>query len=127
MDIEGYWRATIHQDAEAMRKYFMPAATIRWHNTNEQFTVEEFIEVNCDYPGDFDGQIERIERIDNLIVTVVHIFSKDGLQSVHATSFIRTQNHQIIELDEYWGDDGLPPSWRLDKKIGKKIMDDKGW
>ncbi|EIK81944.1 hypothetical protein CGSMWGv1400E_01445 [Gardnerella vaginalis 1400E] len=38
-------------------------AVIRWHCTNEKFSAQEYIDVNCNYPGDWDGAIERIEEI----------------------------------------------------------------
>ena len=60
-----------------MRSYFHENAVIRWHNTNEEFTLNEFIQANCEYPGKWDGKIERIERIDQVIITVTHVFSTE--------------------------------------------------
>ena len=42
MDVEQYWSAALAQEAETMRHFFRKDAIIRWPNTNEQFTVEEF-------------------------------------------------------------------------------------
>ena len=36
-------------------------------------------------------------------------------------SFFKFENDRILTLDEYWGECGDAPQWRLDKKIGKKI------
>ena len=47
LDIKKFWKAIAEQDAEKIRSYFNKTATIRWHNTNEQFTLEEFIKANC--------------------------------------------------------------------------------
>ena len=30
-------------------------------------------------------------------------------------------NDKIIEVDEYWGDDGPAPQWRMNKHIGRPI------
>lgn len=38
-------------------------AVIRWHFTNEKSSAQEYIDVNCNYPGDWDGAIERIDEI----------------------------------------------------------------
>lgn len=122
LNIEEYWKASLRQDASAMKTYFAPDAWIRWHNTNEQFTVEEFIQVNCEYPNTWNGDIERVEYIDDLIITAVHVFSKDLSLSFHVTSFIKIQQDKIISIDEYWGDDDLAPQWRLDMHIGKPIQ-----
>lgn len=122
LNIEEYWKASLRQDASAMKTYFAPDAWIRWHNTNEQFTVDEFIRVNCEYPNTWNGDIERVEYIDDLIITAVHVFSKDLSLSFHVTSFIKIQQDKIISIDEYWGDDDLAPKWRLDMHIGKSIQ-----
>ena len=121
MDIHAFWNATLKQDANAMRTFFHDNAYINWHCTNEHFTVNEFIRANCEYPGRWDGVIERIEYIDDLIITVVNVFSANKELSFHVVSFINVGNGKILSIDEYWGDDGPAPQWRLDKKIGSAI------
>lgn len=121
MNVEAFWQAVLAQDAPALRPFFADHAYINWHCTNEHFTVEEFIQANCEYPGRWDGEIERVEVLDGLIVTAVHVFSKTAPLSFHVTSFIRVQEGKILSMDEYWGDDGPPPQWRLDKHIGSPI------
>lgn len=121
MDIKKYWKYTLDQNAKAMRSYFEKDAVIKWHNSNEYFTVDEFIRANCEYPGEWEGEIERVERLGNLIITVVHVYTKDSKLSFHVTSFIEINNDKIISIDEYWGDDGSAPEWRLNKHIGKTI------
>ena len=51
MDIQKFWDAVLRQDAEAIRKYFHPDAWVNWHNTNEHFTVEEFIRATASTPA----------------------------------------------------------------------------
>ncbi len=121
MDINGYWKAALSQQPEAMKAFFHPDAFVNWHNTNEHFTVEEFIRANCEYPGSWDGEIERIEKLPNLIITVVHVYSRDEKISCHVTSFMRIIDDKISSIDEYWGDDGTPPQWRRNKHIGTPI------
>ena len=121
MDIHKFWEVVLHQDADAIREYFYPDAYVNWHNTNEHFTVEEFIRANCEYPGEWDGAVEQIIMSDTHIVTATHMFSKDGSISCHATSFIRVVDGKITAVDEYWGDDGPAPQWRKNKHIGTEI------
>lgn len=121
MNIHNFWSAVLRQDAEAIRGYFHPDAWVRWHNTNEHFTVEEFIRTNCDYPGDWDGAVERCETAGDTIITATHVHSADGALSFHVTSFIRVTDGKIASVDEYWGDDGPAPQWRQDMHIGSKI------
>lgn len=121
MNIKGFWDAVVRQDGDAIREYFHPDAWVNWHNTNEHFTVEEFIRANCEYPGQWDGEVERIITTDTTIVTATHVYSRDGRLSFHATSFIRVVDGKIASMEEYWGDDGEAPQWRQEKHIGRKI------
>lgn len=122
MHIKQYWQAVLQQDAEALRTYFLPDAYVNWHNTNEHFTAEEFIRANCEYPGSWTGKIQRLDFLGDLIITVVRIWSKDNAASYHVTSFLRIRDGKIASIDEYWGDDGPAPQWRLDKKLGTPIL-----
>lgn len=121
MDLQAFWQAVLRQDSTALRPYFHPEACIRWHNTNERFTVEEFICANCEYPGQWAGELERMEAHCDGAVTVAHVHSVDGALSFHAVSFFQFQKDKIFLLDEYWGDDGPAPQWRLDKHLGRPI------
>lgn len=123
MELHKYWEDVLHQDADALKKYFAENAYIRWHNTNEQFTVNEFIRANCEYPGIWKGKIERIEVIADTSIVVVHVWSEDKVMSFHVVSFIKIEHGKITSIDEYWGDDGTAPQWRLDKRIGIPIQE----
>ena len=63
MDIKAFWRAVLAQDEPEIRTYFAPDAYVNWHCTNEHFTVDEFITANCEYPGEWDGAVERIDTL----------------------------------------------------------------
>ncbi len=121
MNIYQFWNDVLEQKADALRDYFHENAYINWHCTNEHFTVEEFIIANCEYPGAWGGEVERVEKINDLIVTVTHVFSQNREMSFHVTSFIITVDDKIAAIDEYWADDGIAPQWRLDKHIGTAI------
>jgi len=121
MNLHAFMSAVLRQDAAELRNYFHENACIRWHCTNELFTVEEFITANCEYPGDWGGEIDRIEHSDNLWITATHVYPKDRSASFHVTSFIRIQDGKILEMDEYWADDSNPPQWRRNMNIGKPI------
>ena len=96
-------------------------AYVNWHCPNEHFTIDEYIIANCEYPGEWDGIVERIEMINDLIITVTQIYPKDKSISFHVTSFIQMKDDKIIAIDEYYADDSAAPQWRLDKHIGTFI------
>ena len=81
MDIQSFWEAVLKQDAKRLTNFFASDAYINWHCTNEHFTVEEYIRVNCEYTGDRSS-------------------------SFHVVLFMQVRDGKNLSLDEYWGDDG---------------------
>ena len=127
IDIFNFFEAVIKQDAEKLRSFFEPDATVCWANTNEQFTSEEYIKANCEYPGVWDGQIEDIQCCSrfhdyNRIIFVAKVWDGDGNAS-RVVSFIDlgdTEDELIQTMTEYWGKIDEPPKWRLELGIGKR-------
>lgn len=122
MNVYDFWKAVLAQDEQSIRSFFCDHAYVNWHCTNEHFTVEEFIQANCEYPGEWDGEVERVEVLDDLFITVTHVYPTDRTASFHVTSFIQVNADKIVSVDEYWADDGDAPQWRLDKQIGTAIQ-----
>lgn len=122
MDVYHFIKAVLAQDESTIRSYFREDAYVNWHCTNERFNVDEFIIANCEYPGDWDGTVERVEVLGDLYITATKVYPIDRSAYFHVVSFIRTENDKIISMDEYWADDGKAPQWRLDKHIGTPIQ-----
>lgn len=122
MDIVKFWESVLKQNREEIRKFFHNDAYVNWHCTNEHFTVEEFIKANCEYPGNWSGEIERIEEIGDLMITVTRVYPIESTMSFHAVSFIKLKDDKILSVDEYWADDGNAPQWRQELHIGKPIV-----
>ena len=121
MEIERFFDAVVRQDAETMADYFCRDAIVRWHCTNERFTAEEYIRANCQYPGYWRGELERVIKKGDCIVTAARVYAADGAPSFHVASFYRLREGRIAELDEYWGDDGPAPAWRRSLGLGMPI------
>ncbi|MCL2399944.1 MAG: nuclear transport factor 2 family protein [Defluviitaleaceae bacterium] len=112
-------QAVAKQNADALREYFTSDAVICWHDSNEQFAVDEYIRANCEYPGKWNGEIQRVEQIDGGIAMVTKIFSDESSHLV--TAFVKLTDGKISRLDEYYSDCGEAPKWRKEMKIGKPI------
>ncbi len=130
-DFEGFFKAIIQQDAVKLRQYFEPNACICWSNTNEEFTVDEYVRANCEYPGQWDVRIERIDEIkwyEPKFVYVAKVWNTEGVASrvVAFVHFGDTEDELIEMLDEYWSDIGEPPEWRKAMRIGKRYEDGCG-
>ena len=126
MEITAYFQDVVKQDAQKLKNYFAKDAKVLWHNTNECFTAEEFIRANCEYPRSWDGEIEILTSMQDSWILAARVWEKDLAQngkevSFHVVSFVHMQGEKISRIDEYWGDDGKAPQWRLDKKIGTPI------
>ena len=123
MDARRFWDDVLRQDAPAILTHFCEDAIIRWHCTNEHFTVGEFVRANCEYPGEWDGCVERVWEIGGTLVTVTHVWAHDGSSSHHVTSSMRLENDRILSMDEWWAEDGPAPQWRQDLRIGLPIAE----
>jgi len=122
MDVVAFIAAVTTQDAAALREYFASDAVINWHDSNESFTVDEYIRANCEYPGDWQGNVVRVHRMDDVTVTVAKIYSNDF--ACYVTSFATLGvDGKIVRLDEYFSDCGEVPKWRKDMNIGMQIID----
>ncbi len=122
MNIKEFWKDVLEQNKEKLRGYFHEDAVIRWHCSNELFTLSEYIRANCEYPGEWSGEIERIEETAETIITAVKVYPRDKSASFHVVSFLKMENGLILEMDEYWADDGEAPKWRREMNIGRPII-----
>jgi hypothetical protein len=77
--------------------YFHEEAIIRWHCSNELFTPNEYIQANCEYPGDWEGEIERIEETRDTIITVTKVYPVDKSCSFHVVSFLKLLNKKLLK------------------------------
>lgn len=122
MDIRAFWKFVLKQDRAMLKTFFADDAVIRWHCTDEEYTVDEYITANCEYSGIYDGHIERIDVSGDLITVAVQVFPIEKTSSYHVVSFIKVKDDKIVEMDEYWSDDGKAPAFRQALHIGKPIQ-----
>ena len=120
-----FWQHVADQDAAALADYFTSEAQIRWHNTNELFTVPEFIRANCEYPGHWAGEVEQLEEHPDgcRAMTITKVWSVDEDIVCRVVSFFAFVEDKIACLDEFWGDVGPAPAWRQEMHIGKPLQE----
>lgn len=109
----------VNQDELRLASFFKGNAEIIWPCTNEKFTVSEYVEANCKYPGCWKGQIIKFVDLEKSVVMVSRVYTNDV--SFFVTSFISLNNEKIQKLEEYWSDIGDAPSWRQELNIGKPL------
>ena len=134
-DIHKFFDAVIKKDAEKLRTFFEPHASIFFGNTNEHFTVDEYIRVTCESPGELHGRIDDffvnkghkhdlkmvfealVRNADNITMSLVIFIAFDTY----------SEDERIEYLTEYWCDIGEPPEWRKKMNIGKRYSDEDLW
>ena len=121
MNIKAFWQDVLCQNKKALPAYFANDARICWHCTNERFTVAEYVRANCEYPGRWKGEIERMDAVGDNVVMAARVWAEDGSASFHVVSFLCLKDDKIASLDEYWGDDGPAPDWRTKMGLGRPI------
>ncbi|MDR2182686.1 MAG: nuclear transport factor 2 family protein [Clostridiales bacterium] len=119
-DPAAFMAAVAAQDADALRKFFVDDAIINWHDSNESFTVDEYLRANCEYPGDWRADVVRAENAGDTPIFVAKVYDNEGF-AVFVTSFVQIIDGKIARLDEYFADCGEPPQWRKDMNIGRPI------
>lgn len=121
MDVQSFWHAVLAQDEKALRTFFHPDAWVEWPCSNEHFSLTEYLRANCEYPGAWDGEVERVVETPEGMITAVRVFSKENGASLHVVSFLRLKEGRIAAMTEYWGDDAPAPAWRQQMNIGSAI------
>lgn len=102
-------------------KLMHPELIVHWPNTREVFRGrDEFVAVNEKYPGRWAISLEKLMSIDDIVVSVAKVESPDQTQSCYATSFFTIQNGLIMEIVEYWSDNGEPPQWRIEAGLSER-------
>lgn len=120
--ITSFWNAVASQNAEKLGAFFNEGALIRWYNTNEEFSIQDFITATCKYPDQWVCTVKSMIECENQIITVTNVLNLTKNISLYATSFFTLKHSKISLLEEYWGDNGEAPQWRLDLGIGSKIL-----
>lgn len=79
----------VGKDAPRLSPYCDEHAVVRWHNTNEQFTAAEFVRANCEYPGEWQVEVTRVEQAGAAVIAAARVWG-EGI-SFHVVSFLRSK------------------------------------
>ncbi|MDR1794974.1 MAG: nuclear transport factor 2 family protein [Erysipelotrichaceae bacterium] len=116
---QGFFEAIVSQNAKALQQYFSGDAEIFWYNTNEVFSLSEYIRANCEYPGKWQGELEVSEFTGTKGLLIYRVF--DEKIACRCVCFLTLKESLIRKMEEYWADITPPPSWRQEMKIGAPI------
>ncbi|MBO4535363.1 MAG: nuclear transport factor 2 family protein [Clostridia bacterium] len=110
IDLRAYFRSVVEQSPR-LGDFFSEDAEIVWPSTGEHFGVEDYVKVNCAYPGHWTGEIVKVLQGDPLVL-IAKVAVLDGTYSTHVVSLLSLREDKIARLEEYWSEDGDVPDWR---------------
>lgn len=108
--VKAFWDNMCEQSYHELANLFHKDAVIEWPNTNEVFNVKDFIMVNAKYPGNWKEKICHMHVCDDKIISETHV--DNGTVSFYAISIFTIKDGLIVQLKEYWSENGKAPEWR---------------
>ena len=111
------WQDVAAQDA-AISVHFTEDAAIMWPNTDESFSVPEFVLANLEYPGQWKAMVEQVDPSGRF--SIARVWSPEA-GAFRAVSFFHWRENKIYRLVEYWGDIETAPPWRQALGLGRPI------
>lgn len=119
--IKRYWNLFDEGKYDVAGELIAENANIWLPNTKEVIRGrDKFIAFNKRYPGIWRIKLISILAKDDMVITVTKVESEDQQLSFHATSFFTVLNTFIQEIKEYWGENGEPPSWRIEEALTER-------
>lgn len=112
--VREFWKIFDDARYDDVVELLWPDCRVYWPNTRELFKGrEKLVDVNKRYPGRWHIEIMDVIPKDDMVVSVVRVYSKEKKESFYATSFFKFKDGLITEITEYWGEITEPPAWRI--------------
>ena len=102
------------------RDLFHDECKVIMESSREVFkNIDLYLQMNCDYPGNWRTVLEKVEILDEGAVSLVHVFSSEEEGEFYATTFYEFKDELIYEMKEYWATVEPQPEWR--KKYSEEL------
>ena len=108
--IESFWRIIHNQVFDELKLICSKDLIVSLANTGEQFNLNNYIEFNSIYPGNWEVEVIDIKEVGNNILSITEVFDDSGSHTCIA--FFKVEEGLIVEQIEYWGENSTPPEWR---------------
>ena len=119
--IETFWNCIDAADFEKLTEVLSPDALVKLPNTRERFVgSQNYIAFNCDYPGRWRARVEAFHEVGDLGIATVLVTNPAENISLYVTSYFEIRDGKISVITEYWGENGDPPAWRLEKGYSER-------
>ena len=94
--VHAYWNAIHDLRFQDVRELFCDTAEITWPNTEEVFTLDEFIAVNEAYPGEWEEEVLKCYETGDMIISETMVKGQEV--SFLAIGFFTIQGGKITAL-----------------------------
>lgn len=122
--VQQFWKHIDNAAFDRLYEIMHPEAVVWLPNTHEVFKgSRKYVEFNQKYPDRWHARVQNLFRSGQTIISIVLIYNADHSMSFYVTSLFRFSEDRIIEITEYWGDNGEPPQWRLDENFSERYGD----
>lgn len=90
------WQAVAAQDEHKLAQFFTVDARIFWPNTGERFDLPGYLRANCDYPGQWSGQVEKVAEDGSY--SVARVWSPEGVTA----RTVKSISGETGKLSRWW-------------------------
>lgn len=117
-----FWKYIHKAEFDRLSELMSEYARVWLPNTREVFVgKDKYIAFNKRYPGRWLVIVEKIYNCGEIVVSAARVCDAQQTRSFYVTSFFRIENDFIQEITEYWGENGQPPSWRLEEDLSERF------
>ena len=100
------WARIDAQDWEGLAGLLDPGLTAHYTHTGENFSPDELVRLNREYPGRWHVDVEDVVGEGDRAVSRARV--SDGTQTHHVASFATVRGGLVTELVEVWAESGVP-------------------
>ncbi len=123
--IKFFWENFQGRKWEIVKSLLDESFFANFPQSGEIFDREHYVEMNRKYPGNWQIEVQRIFKTENLWISEVKIVLDDHID--WGIGLFKIKNGKIFELCEYWAESFSEPEWRKklrvsrNQKIGDRI------
>lgn len=124
LDIKEYWRLTLAKRTDDLRPFLRQDLEVHWHNTNEKFDLEQYLQVIASLPGGrWQADFWLSQKTGNGVQTVMKVTPKGRKEpAYYVNTFFTFRKSKILFIDMFWGEMLPAADWRKEKGLGEPLV-----
>ncbi len=116
-----FWECINNAEFDNLNELMSDEACIYLPNTREVFKGKDrYINFNKRYPDRWYVDLENMFVCEDTVISCAKIFNENKTISLYVNSFFNIKDELIVEITEYWGENGQPPQWRINENLSER-------